>query len=85
MNAVLKLTGYDKASEFLTTIVTVPVDLVPFAREVAGAPDDDPGVAGLYPLSVPLAEAIAAEAGLALDPDRFEAIAEDEWSRPSTV
>lgn len=89
MNAVVKLTGYEKATELLTTIVTVPPGLVPIARTVAGVPKSDPGVAGMYPLTVPQAEAIAAESGLALDPDRFEycleAIADGVHSRTSTV
>jgi hypothetical protein len=85
MNAVVKLTGYAKATERLETIVTVPKDLVPFARTVAGVPETDPEVLAMYPLTVPQAEAIATEAALALDPDRFdyclEAIAEDDHSR----
>jgi hypothetical protein len=80
MNAVVKLTGYEKATELLKTVMTVPSALVPFARTVAGVPETDPGVAAMYPLTVPQAEAIAAEADLALDPERFdyclEAIAE---------
>jgi hypothetical protein len=64
MNAVVKLTGYAKATELLETIVTIPASLVPFARTVAGAPETDPGVLALYPLTVPQAEAIASEAEL---------------------
>lgn len=89
MNAVVKLTGYEQATELLTTVVTVPPGLVPFARTAAGLPETDPGVAGMYPLTVRQAEAIAAEADLALDPDRFddclEAIARDEHSRAYKV
>ncbi|MEA2736909.1 MAG: hypothetical protein QOH05_216 [Acetobacteraceae bacterium] len=85
MNAVVKLTGYEKTTELLATIVTVPPRLVPFARAVAGVPETDPGVLAMYPLTIDQAAAIAAEADLALDPDRFdyclEAIAEDERSR----
>jgi hypothetical protein len=48
-------------------------------------PETDPGVAAMYPLTVPQAEAIAAEADLPLDPERFdyclEAIAEGGRSR----
>ena len=82
MNAVVKLTGYEKTTERLTTVLTVPPDVVPFAQTVAGLPKTDLGVAGMYRLTVPQAEAIAAKADLALDSDRFdyclEAIAEDE-------
>jgi len=89
MNAVVKLTGYEKATELLTTIATVPPGLVPFARTVAGVPETDPGVAAMYPLTVPQARAIAAKADLALDPDQFdyclEAIAEDERSQARQV
>jgi hypothetical protein len=85
MNAVVKLTGYEKATELLATMATVPAELVPFARTVACVPETDPGVAAMYPLTVRQAEAIAAKADLALDPDRFdyclEAIAEDERSQ----
>ena len=89
MNAVVKLKGYEKVSEFLTTIATVPVALVPFARTMAGVPEDDPGLAGLYPLAVPRAEAITAEGGSARHSDWFEycltAIVEDERFRASAV
>jgi hypothetical protein len=89
MNAVVKLTGYAKATELLETIVTIPESLVPFARTVAGVPEIDPGVLALYPRTVPQAEAIASEAELHLDPDRFdyclEAIAEDDHSRARKV
>jgi hypothetical protein len=89
MNAVVKLTGYEKATELLTMVLTVPPGLVPFARTVAGVPETDLGVAGMYPLTVRQAEAIAAKADLALDPDRFdyclEAIAEDERSQARKV
>jgi hypothetical protein len=85
MNAVVKLTGYEKATELLKTIMTVPSSLVPFARIIAGVPETDPGVAGMYPLTVPQAKAIAAEADLPLDPERFdyclEAIADGGRSR----
>ncbi|HBK08182.1 MAG TPA: hypothetical protein DDZ81_20410 [Acetobacteraceae bacterium] len=85
MNAVVKLTGYEKTTELLTTIATVPSGLVSFAKTIAGVPETDPGVAAMYPLTVPQAEALAAEASLALDPDRFdyclEAIAEDGRSQ----
>ena len=89
MNAVVKLTGYAKDTERLETIVTVPEGLVPFARKVAGVPETDPYVLAMYPLTVSQAEAIATEAELALDPDRFdyclEAVAEDDHSQARKV
>nr|WP_294553989.1 hypothetical protein [uncultured Rhodopila sp.] len=87
MNAVGKLTGYAKTTELLETVVTVPATLIPFARTVAGVPASDPHVLKMYPLTAPQAEAIAAKAELAVEPDRFgyclEAIAEPERSRAS--
>jgi hypothetical protein len=89
MNAVVKLAGYEKTTELLATVVTVPGNLVPFARTVAGVPDTDPDVLAMYPLTARQAETIAAKADLALDPSRFdyclEAIAEDARSRVRKV
>ncbi len=85
MNAVVKLTEYQKATELLETVLTVPPRMVAYARRVAGVPDSDPRVLAVYPLSVPQAEAIAAKADLSLDFERFdyclEAIAEGERSQ----
>jgi hypothetical protein len=89
MNAVVKLTGYEKTTELLATVVTVPGNLVSFARTVAGVPETDPNVLAMYPLTAQQAETIAAKADLALDPGRFdyclEAIAEDARSRVRQV
>lgn len=89
MNAVVKLTGYEKTSELLTTVMTVPPAIIPFARSVAGVPEADPGVLAMYPLTIGQAEAIAQKADLALEPDRFdyclEAISEDERSKAKIV
>jgi hypothetical protein len=89
MNAVVKLTGYAKAPERLETIVTVPESLVPFARAVAGVPETGPRVLAMYPLTISHAAAIATEAKLALDPDRFdyclEAVAEDDHFKAAEV
>jgi hypothetical protein len=72
MNAVVKLTGYAKTTELLETVVTVPATLVPFARRIAGVPASDPDVLAMYPLTAPQAEAIAAKADLAVEPDRLD-------------
>jgi hypothetical protein len=84
MNAAVKLTGYDKRTEWLGTAVIVPAGLVEFARTVAGVPESDPNVLAMYPLTVEQATAIAAKGDLPLDLDRFdyclEAIAKDQTS-----
>jgi hypothetical protein len=84
MNAVVKLTGYEKTTEWLGTAMSVPLGLVEYARAVAGVPETDPNVLAMYPLTVEQAAAIAAKSGFPLETDRFnyclEAIAEN---RPS--
>jgi hypothetical protein len=89
MNAVVKLTGYDKATEWLETALSLPEGVVGFARTVAGVPDTDPAVLAVCPLTPAQAQEIAARADVELETDRFdyclEAIAEDGVSRAHTV
>jgi hypothetical protein len=82
MNADVKLTGYDKRTEFLSVALCLPDDVVNFARQVAGVPATDPDVLGVYPLSPQQAAQIAGRAGLPLDVAEYdyclEAIARDD-------
>ena len=82
MNADVKLTGYDKHSEFLSVALTVPPHLIDAARHIAGVPGTDPDVLGVYPLTAQQAAEIADKAALPLDPSAFdyclEAIARDD-------
>ena len=82
MNAAVKLTGYDKSTEFLSVALDLPNDVVDFARRVAGVPATDPNVLGVYPLSPQQAAQIAGKAALPLDVAEYdyclEAIAQDD-------
>jgi hypothetical protein len=82
MNADVKLTGYDKQSDFLSVAFTVPTDVIDAARHIAGVPETDPDVLGVYPLTAQQAAEIADKAALPLDLSAFdyclEAIAWDE-------
>ena len=52
MNAVVKLTGYEKTTEWLGTAMNVPLGLVDYARTVAGVSETDPDVLAMYPLTI---------------------------------
>jgi hypothetical protein len=89
MNAEVNLTGYDKRTEFLSVAHGLPQDLVDFARGIAGVPESDPDVLGVYPLSQQQAAEIAQRAGLPLDLTEYdyclEAIAKDEQPQAHTA
>ena len=82
MNATVKLTGYDKATEFLASEVTLPDPLIPLARTLAQVPASDPRILAMYPLSTESATALAAAANAVLDLEHMdyflEAIAEPD-------
>jgi hypothetical protein len=82
MNADVKLTGYDKRSEFLSVALPVPPNVIGEARRIAGVPETDPDILGVYPLTAQQAAAIASKAALLLDPAAYdyclEAIARDD-------
>lgn len=82
MNADVKLTGYDKRTEFLSVAIDLPYEVLDFARRVAEVPVTDPDILGVYPLSPQQAAQIAGKARLSLDPTEYdyclEAIARDE-------
>lgn len=50
MNAVHKITGYDKRTEALTFEHQVPADQLNTAREIAHVPSSDYDAVGSYPL-----------------------------------
>lgn len=89
MQADVKLTGYDKRSEYLSVVLDVPVCAIDAARHIAGVPATDPDILGVYPLTEHQAAEIAAHAELQVEPDKFdyclEAIAHDDAPRARTA
>jgi hypothetical protein len=59
MSGSVKLTGYDKRTEFMAVEFDVPSEAVKYAREIANVPETDPGILGAYPLSFDQAVLIA--------------------------
>jgi hypothetical protein len=72
MTAEVKLTAYDKQTELLTAEFAVPRQWIAFARDVAGVPETDPRLLGVYPLTPEQVAQIAQKASLSLDPARYD-------------
>jgi hypothetical protein len=72
MTAEVKLTAYDKQTELLTTAFALPQRVVGYARRVAGVPETDPSLLGVYPLTQEQADLIARRASLSLDLGKFD-------------
>lgn len=89
MMAEVKLTAYDKQTELLTTAFALPPRVGAYARRVAGVPQGDPSLLGVYPLTPEQADLIARKASLSLDSSKFyfclESFAPDRKARASAA
>lgn len=72
MPAEVKLTAYDKHTELLTAEFAVPRQWIASARGVAGVPDTDPRLLGVYPLTPEQVVQIAQKASLSLEPAKYD-------------
>lgn len=72
MTAEVKLTAYDKQTELLAAVFAVPRHSIGYARRVAGVPDTDPRLLGVYPLTPEQVTQIAQKVSLSLDPARYD-------------
>jgi hypothetical protein len=68
----LKLTAYDKQTERLTAGFAQPRPWIAYGRGVAGVPDTDPRLLGVYPLTPEQVVQIAQKATLSLEPAKHD-------------
>jgi hypothetical protein len=77
MTAVLKLTGYDKTTEYMATADTVPYGVRKLARTLAGVAPSERHLVGMYPLTPEQAGSLAERAKIAVDLERLDYFLEE--------